>query len=392
MRFRVISVQSGKVHQKVFRANNAQELKEQLEQANIMVVEITPLVKKRISFGFQAELCACFRQFSILLDSHVPLDEILKYCINQHSHIIASLLQDVLFSLENGKTLSEGFRVFGNKIPSLYYALLNIGEKSGKLQEVFAMIAQHMQERLNYQKKIKKLLFYPSVVLSSIVIFFIIGVMVIIPEFRDFFHQNAMALPWITKSLLWLDLMLRDFGVIMLLLMSCFVILMRFLWMKKKKYFDVFFLRLPFIGSLLLYSKNHHFLQALYFLQSCGNDFKESLLLSSEVFDSIPLQQKVLDLIEKLQQGVLFAQALYQSKLFDFIALALLCSGEKSGKLDVMLLNAAKYYQGKAQDLLERILLYLEPLCSLVLALLVLYLALGIFLPIWNLEQMSLAF
>lgn len=332
-----------------------------------------------------------FHQIALLLDSFIPLDEAIGHIQKIAKPAISAKFQDVLNSLSLGFGVAESFKNFGLSI--LHNSLLYIGEQSGRLQESFEIIAKDLSEAEFTKKRILKTLFYPAVVFLSIVIAFSIAVLIIIPEFASFFIQNTGTLPFITRSLLGLESFFRHFGLIILFifLISIFI---HFWFYKRlfsyKVFMDKCLLRLPIIGKIILYNRLSYFLHSLYFLQTSGGDLKNSLQIAKNTLDNAHLSLQILKSEECLSSGSSFSKSLEIASIFDELTIGLLSGGEKSGNLDKMLLATSKRYKELCNESLDKLLLYLEPICSLILAALVLYLALGIFLPIWSLQSLEL--
>lgn len=393
-KFKIVGVRDSKIITLYLKENSQEKVLQKLQKDKIALIDIKEVASKSlIKASFDDELILCFKHIAILLDSFMPIDEILQFCIKNSSNKFGEILENVLRDLKSGKKLSESFEAFGNSINPLYKTLIAIGERSARLPEIFSTIVRDMEEKRLYKKKIKKILFYPLVVFLSIAITFICGVLFIIPEFRDFFMENHLELPWITRSLLFLENFLHQFGIFILVIFLLIIFISKYLYAKNlafHHFVDRFLLNIPFFGKIILYFKYHNFLQALHFLQSCGNDLNQSLDISKKILDNTFLEQKILQIIQELQKGNKLSEALENDGIFDDIALGLIKGGEKSGRLEAMFLSVSKYYEEKYQDLLDRFLLYLEPLCSFLIALVVLYLALGIFMPIWSLQDMQI--
>lgn len=333
-------------------------------------------------------LSFCFQQISLLLDSAIPLDEAIEYTqkISKHRGF-----EKALSSLSLGMGVADSFKDFG--LSPLHQALLKVGEQSGKLQESFELIAKDLANSEHFKKRIFKVLFYPCVVFLSILVAFGAAVMVIIPEFASFFAQNAGGLPWITRSLLGIETFLKHFGPIVLLTIFLGIFAHLYFYRKHSRYklfVDRWILKLGIFGRILLYSRLCTFLHALHFMQISGSDLKNSLEVAKSILDNAYLSLQISLLQENLSLGHSFSSSLESTLIFDDLTIGLIAGGEKSGNLDRMLLTASKRYRELCQDILDKLLLYVEPLCSLVLAILVLYLALGIFLPIWNLQDINL--
>lgn len=392
-KFKVTCVKNTKVQTLILHKHSKEDLIRELETSNIAIIEIKEVsqffYKKR---SFDEDLILFFKQISMLMETFMPIDEILELCIQNASDKFGEILQKILLDLKKGKKLSDSFGAFGSSLSPLYQSLILVGEKSGKLPEIFSLIVEDLEKKMSYRKKLKKILFYPAVVFIAIIFSFIGSVVFVIPEFKEFFIQNGLELPLITRSLIFLEDFISHFGL-MLLVLVCFVWICGKWCYKNNKTIrsriDKVLLKVPVFGNVILFFRYQNFLQALYFLQSCGGDLKGSLLVSINVLDNTILEEKVLRVLKDLNQGSVLSVALEQEGFFDSMIIGLLQSGEKSGRIEEVFFSASKYYEEKYQDLLDRLLLYLEPLFSFIIAVFVLCLALGIFIPIWNLQDMQ---
>ncbi len=343
------------------------------------------------SFKTTRNLSFYFHQIALLLDSFIPLDEAIKHVQKITKPPLSAKFQNVLNSLSLGAGVAESFDNFG--LSMLHNSVLYIGEQSGKLQESFEIIAKDLSESEVVKKRILKVLFYPTIVFLSIMIAFSIAVLMIIPEFASFFAQNATKLPFITRSLLGLESFLRHFGLI--ISFAFLINIFMHFWFYKnflcyKLFIDKLILKLPIIGKIILFNRLSYFLHSLYFLQISGSDLKNSLQIAKKTLDNTYLSLQISRSQESLSDGFSFSKSLGVSSIFDELTLGLLSGGETSGNLDKMLFVTSKRYKELCNEGLDKLMLYIEPIFSLALAILVLYLALGIFLPIWNLQSLGL--
>ncbi len=335
--------------------------------------------------GFQNHLSFYMGQIALLLDSFMPLDEVIAHCQRTAPPALGAHFEAILKKLKNGNSLSQSFEGF--PLSALHHTLIFIGERSGRLQETFHLIAKDLEQKQALKKRLSKALFYPVIVLISIAIAFICAVVVILPEFASLFSQSQ--LPLITRILLHLSYFFQHYGLFAALaLILAFWLHLRFYKMAKKYRFflDKNRLKLGILGKILLYDNLFHFFNALYILQISGNDLKSSLSLASDTFDNLYLRALLQEAHARLNAAQSFSQSMECLPL-DSITLGLLIGGEKSGNLDRMLEACARRYKESCAYLLDKVILWLEPLCSLFLAAMVLFLALGIFLPIWNLQS-----
>jgi len=141
------------------------------------------------------------------------------------------------------------------------------------------------------------------------------------------------------------------------------------------------------IKDIIRYATLHRFLLILSSLLSSGVPLVESLKISEGIVENEVIKKKIFNIRQGINQGRSFAEMLKEADLVNFIALRMISAGEESGELDTMLKNAASYYEDRFQSVIDNMQAAIEPIMLTVIGGLVLLLALGIFLPMWNLAQ-----
>lgn len=332
-----------------------------------------------------------FEQIALLLESYIPIDESIRHVQNLSKAPFSERFELILESLKKGYTLTQSFKHL--KLPELYESILLVGEKTGKLQESFDIIAKDIQGRENLKKRLRKILFYPLLVSFSLIVCFLCAIMIILPEFVSFFEENNANLPLITKSLLWLEFFLKSFWMIILFILLGWIVVHLWLYKQNQAYrmfIDRNILLFPILGPILTYNALFHFFHSLYFLQVSGSHIKDSLRISQKTLKNSYLKSKINLIIDSLDQGISITQSMRSCQIFSSMVIGFIEGGEKSGNLDRMLKACSMHYKKICQERLDKILLWIEPASSFFLAILVLYLALGIFLPIWNLQSIAM--
>lgn len=392
-KYKITGIKNGKKKIKTLRAKTPEEAKNKALSLQITPIEICPHKQWSFFSSIKKEiLISYFEQMILLLHSFLPLDEIIMHCANTQNTKLNLILMRVFQNLKEGKDLKTSFLVFGKTLKPLHYMLIESGEKTGRLVEHFTLIKQDLQEQNHYKKRMQKALFYPMIVFFSIIMAFFLAISLIIPEFQGFFDNNQAKLPWITLSLIALDSFIKNFfPLIILCIILCIGIFIVFYRKQKYKIFiHKLFLKIPLIRNIILYYRLDVFFQTMYFFQITGNDIKHSLYTNLELLDNQFLKQDFLKIYLLINEGNTLKHSFSQSQFLDSITLALLSSGEESGKIDKVFLHIAERYRMLHQNILENLLLYLEPLATFFSAIMVLYLTLGIFLPIWILQDIAL--
>lgn len=340
------------------------------------------------------ELSVLFLQISIMLKAHLPLLEVIEVCAkNTKTRISKQILLEIAYRLNLGQKLSailEEYRhIFGN----LTWNMVALGEKSGNLGEIFAMLSTHFAIEHKNKGKIKRALFYPSLVLLSIVGAFVGIILFVLPHFLTLFADFNASLPIYTRILINIESFVRDFWLFGLELLGVMIITF---FMAYTRFFTLRFklhalsLHLPFIGEIL---KMHAFYQFAFTLSL---QLKSSIPLDTalshthQCIQNLKVQQQTKDILESIQNGKAFSSILAEINFLDDISLALINAGEKSVQLPEMLSVCAQRFQEDSQEKMDFLISLVEPILSLLMGALLLFLALGVFVPMWDMSSSAM--
>ena len=356
---------------------------------NIQELEKGHLVwKKRLKV---LNLALFFKELSLLLGTGLSLQQALNELLqNNEEKAMKNFLQALIASLKSGQSLSQAFENSPFAFNESEIALIKMSENTGDLSFVFARLALLREQDLANSKKLKKALSYPLFVFATLIIAFCALMLFVVPQFESIFTEFNIALPMLTVIMLDLSSFLSKFYPLILALLALILISITLLYKSSNAFayaVNAFVLRLPVLGRLIFYHQSASFFLIFSMLIKSGISLSKALNLSKNAFSNLYLQAKCLKIAEFLEQGLALNEAFKKAKLFESLVLGMLGVAMKSGRLDLMAEKIALFYEDKEEALREKMLGLLEPLMTLLVAILVLFLALGIFLPMWELNQ-----
>ena len=332
------------------------------------------------------------RQISTLVRCSMPLDQALKAVAEQSDpKKVAPLLLAVRSRIQEGMRFSDALACFPQHIPKLYCATIEAGEASGKLDHILEDLAIYTEKQNKLKQKVQQAMIYPimMVLVSVGVVLFLLGHVVptIISVFSDM-HQN---LPNVTRILIALSNAIQHEGWLMLVGVLALMALARWLYQKERVRLKVqsTLLRLPLLGKTIKTLNAARFARTLGILQSAGVPLIESLHASNKTMKLLPMRRAVAQATQEVIEGQSLGSALKKSALFSPMMLHLIVSGEMSGNLAPLLLQAANQQEDEVEHVIQSCLTLFEPVMILVMGGVVLFIVLAILLPIFDLDQFA---
>jgi general secretion pathway protein F/MSHA biogenesis protein MshG len=293
-------------------------------------------------------------------------------------------------AIDSGKTLSSVFEEYEAYIGGVSVAMIRLGEQTGDIVMALDNLARIYEKMADNRKRMVKALRYPVITLFAIAGAFTFLVLFVVPKFKAIFAELHADLPLPTKILLGAEYLLSHYGWAVALGLVGLVIFHSFMYKTSKKYkyrADQVALRTYLIKDVILYGSLQRFLMVLGTLVKSGIPLIDALKISQGIMGNSVLQEKITFIIRGINQGRGLGEMLREVDLLDFIALKMVEAGEKSGELDTMLQKASNYYDDKFDAVVDNMQAAIEPIMMLVIGGLVLLIALGVFLPMWNLGQ-----
>ncbi len=346
------------------------------------------LLKKRLHYP---TYIASIRQLAVLIKAGISLKDALEDIGNNTKDpLIKELFLKAAEAIDSGKSLSDVFAEYEQYVGGISLAMVRLGEQTGDLVMALSYLADIYDNMYQNRRKMIKALRYPVITLMFIVVAFVVLILMVVPKFKAIFDQLHATLPLPTRILLGIEHVLNDYGLIVLAVFLLVVFLLIFFYktsIQFKYQMDRLFLKTFLIKQIIEYATLHRFLLTLSSLLRSGIPLLDALKISEGIIGNEVIKAKIKVIIKGINQGRTLADVFRETNIVNYIALRMISAGEESGELDTMLENAAKYYGDKFEDVIENMQSSIEPIMLTIIASIVLLIALGIFLPMWDLAN-----
>jgi len=346
------------------------------------------ILRKKLNYP---SFIASIRQLAVLIKAGISLKDALEDIGNNTKDpLIKELFLKAAEAIDSGKTLSDVFAEYEEYVGGIALAMVRLGEQTGDLVMALNYLADIYDNMYQNRRKMIKALRYPIITLIAIAIAFVILILLVVPKFKAIFEQLHANLPLPTRILLGMEYVLEHYGFLTLFIFISIVVVLMFLYKTSKKFkyqVDKILLKTYLIGSIIEYASLHRFLLTLSSLLKSGIPLLDALKISEGIIENEIIKEKINTIIKGINQGRTLSEMLTETNLVNYIALRMISAGENSGELDIMLENASKYYEERFEDLIDNMQASIEPIMLTIIGSLVLLIALGIFLPMWDLAN-----
>ena len=350
-----------------------------------------PFWKKwlKVSFGRvkKDHLVFFSRQLSTLIKAGVPILMALESLIEQTEQpVLSRALETIRYDVESGKNFSEALRAHPDVFPSLYVNTIVAGETGGVLPKVLDRLTEILDHEYETESNIKAALRYPMFVLLALVGAFLFLVTVVVPQFISMFARLGGELPWMTKVLIQINALIRDHWVVMIIAVISMIFAAKMFLSTRRgqRTFDYAKMKIPVIGPLLLKLYISRFSHMLGMLLDSGMPILRALGNVAPSVGNVIIEEEINKIESSVREGEGFAGPLKESPYFPPMVSYMARVGEASGQISEMLLEIARHYDRDIKYTVAHLTKLIEPLVITLLAAMVLFFALGIFLPMWD--------
>ena len=361
---------------------------------NAANTDLTETLQKWLEKSVSLEDLVTFvRQLHALINAGVPIIRALRgLADNSSNKRLSRTLREVASGLESGLSLTEAMREHPHVFPTLLLAMIRVGEESGRLEESLQRMAASLDQERSTRDRVKQALRYPSFVMVAIVAALVILNLFVLPAFADIFASMDADLPLTTLLLLnsskfftnyWQYIGIALIGVFFGLRTYINTANGRLLWDRLK-------LRIPIVGSIMLRALLARFARTFSMAMRSGVPILSALNSVAESTDNAYISQGLNDLREGIERGEGLFAVCERSGLFTPLVLQMLAVGEETGQISDMMDQVAEFYEREVEVDLEKLSSSIEPIVISFIAVLILILALGIFLPMWQLGSAAL--
>jgi type II secretory pathway component PulF len=337
------------------------------------------------------ELIVFSQQLSTLYKAGLPLLTGLVSITEQvKNEKLKGVLKEIHGQIEGGSTLHGVMSKYPEVFSSVYVNMVRAGETSGMLGEALDRFVTLADRELRTRQRVNEATRYPKIVIVSLLIAFAVLVSLVIPRFAQVFARFNMPLPLPTRIMIGINNIFQNYWYIILAaIVGIPILLIRYTRTEKGKYlWDGLKMRIPVFGPLFLIVALSRFAYTFVMLNRSGLPILQTLEITSSTINNIHLSESIEEISRKVREGSSLADAMRESGRFTSLVLQMVSVGEVSGGLDEMLMRVAEYYDIEADNTIKKLSIYIEPFLTLFLGVVVLFLALAVFLPWWNMASL----
>lgn len=365
------------------------EVVEQHEQ-----VDIGAQIEDALGLGYpkRVELIMLTRQMYALTKAGVPITQSLrKLAETARNRRLVNALQAVADELETGRDLGSSLARHPRIFNPLFVAMIRVGEESGRLDEAFMRLNQHLEREQGTVEQIKTAMRYPTLVFGAIVIAVFILMAMVIPEFARVFASFKLELPLPTRILIASSQFVKAWWWLIALVMVGGGLGFR-QWIRTERgqlWWHGFILKVPVTGSIVLRATLARFARAFSMATRSGVPILQALTVVSLAVDNDVVGQKLVSMRSAIERGESLTRAATAQNVFTPLVLQMLAVGDETGQVDEMLEEVASFYEREVDYDVRNLNDLLQPLMTAIMAALVLVLAMGVFLPMWDLTKLA---
>ena len=333
------------------------------------------------------------RQLHTLLKAGVPILRALAGLQESASNErMKQSLQQVRQSLGSGLDLSMSLAQNSGVFDGFYVALVRVGEMTGQLEEVFMRLFHHIEFEIFMGQQIKSALRYPMFVMAAMAVGMMVINVMVIPAFATVFKSFGAELPLATRILMATSDFTINYGWLLVAASAVGIWLMR-RWIATsdgRLIWDRFKLRLPLAGKIIRKGMLARFARSLALSLKSGVSIEQALSIVAQTVENAYLSKKIEGMRESVERGESILRAAAATGVFTPIVLQMISVGEESGAIDDLMNEVGDLYTNEVQYELKTLGQQIEPIMIIFLGLMVLVLALGVFLPVWDLGRVAL--
>jgi type IV pilus assembly protein PilC len=387
---------SGHVFQQLETAQNEGEVRQKLAERGFHVFSV------KNEFNILAELSGARRARKILINDFLIFNQQFNTLIRAGLPILKALdllaeraaaerlrpiLQDVRQRVREGALLSEALAAQGS-FPPVYVTAITAGERSGNLTGVLEQYISYLRVSTGFRKGLITALIYPAILVAAVIVTLTYLVTYAMPQFAKLYQDLGIKLPGITQFMLALSAPLRDYFFFVFVILVC-VVLAIFVWTRSDQgalAIDRLKPKIPVFGDIWLKSQIAQFVRTLSTLLAGGTPLVTGLETSSQAIGSRLIATSVQGAGARVREGRTLHESLAETRLVPELALEMIEVGEASGALAAMLTSVAEFYEEEVSTRLQRTLIWVSPAILVVMAVVVGFILISLYLPLFSLQ------
>jgi MSHA biogenesis protein MshG len=382
----------------VLEADSADSLADHLFARGITPTDIAPAKAsedvveqtwRRLGGGRPSanDLIMFSRQMYALTKSGLPLLRgMSSLAVSTPNVVLRETLEQVLDNLQSGRDLAASLGQHPEVFSKFFVSIVRVGESTGNLPTAFMRMYEYLSMEKRIRDKLKQAMRYPTTVVGAIAIAMVIITVFVLPKFDPIFSSLGPNVPWATRVLLGVSAFVAEYWyIVAAALIAAYMTFRMWSQTKNGRYtWDKTKLRFPVVGDITRKAPLAKICRSFALTIESGVPIVQGLSLIARATGNEHMTEGVLSLRSGVEHGESLSQTAQTSGLFTPLALQMLMIGEETGALSEMLVEVADFYEREVDYDLENISAAIEPMLIVSVGSMVLVLALGIFLPLWD--------
>jgi type IV pilus assembly protein PilC len=346
-----------------------------------------PLFRRNVKLQ---DLVVFSRQFASMVRAGVPIVQALDSLSEQtESPVLRNALVDVRRDVETGVSLSAAIGGRPQIFPEMFISLVKAGEVGGRLEESLEIAAVQFDKEADLREKVKSAFMYPAMVMGATGIVVTVMLVFIVPVFAKIYKDLHAELPAMTQLLVMMSHVLTHYTPWVILANVAVVWAIRYIYRtdKGRLWFDRLKLRLPVLGKLNRKVAVGRFVRTLSAMVASGLTLTRGLEVASGVAGNRVIADAGRGVVSELRKGQSLSSQLEQTGVFPRMVTQMVSVGEEAGSLEMMLSETANFYERDVEYTVKRLTSMLEPLLTAFLAVVVGFVVISLYMPIFGLGQ-----
>ncbi|MEA3286763.1 MAG: type II secretion system F family protein [Candidatus Marinimicrobia bacterium] len=387
---------SGTVEERVITAESKMDVYTQADDRGEMLLSVKEAKSGVLSGGgfFKqqkkvkpAEVENFTVQLGIMFRSGIPLIGALEALEEQaETDTMQSVVKGLIKDVSGGRSLSQAMETYPGVFSILYVNMIRAGETAGVMEQILGRLGSFIKHDQEVTRNVKSALRYPMIVTSALSLAFGGAMVFIVPKFSTMFGSKGIDLPLPTRVMIVIsDFLINYWPVVIGIVVVGIFSFKSFAKTEKGRYsVDNFKLHLPVFKDIFLKTNIARFAHMLETLSKGGIQIIRSLETVEQTVGNVVIGEEIATARKEVEKGVGLAEALARSRYFPKMTVKMIAVGEKSGALDEMMANVAEQYDTEVDAKIAGLSSAIEPIMTVFMGGMLLFLALGIFLPMWN--------
>ncbi len=389
----------GKSKKGTIEFKNKKELASALKEDGFFLVSAeivrTSKKKKNISLGIKyvslTEKLMATRNLQVMIAAGVPLPRSLEILNTQAKNkYFKKVLSGVKDDIIKGVALSDALKRYPRVFPEIYYSMIQVGEKTGKMEEVLDILALQLGRTHELRSRVKGAMVYPAVIIAAMLVIGGIMLVKVVPQLSKTFQELKVELPASTLLVIGLGnfFVHRWYIVILILLILVFAIIILIRNKTGKRYFDAWLLRIPVISGLIKKINCAYTSLTLSALIQGGVPIVTALGISVGAVSNVYFKDALKDAAKKVQKGERLSSAMSKfPNLYPILFLQMLQVGEETGETSSMLAKLADFFEDQVNNITKNLSSIIEPVLLLFVGAVVAFFAIAMVQPIYSIME-----